>query len=81
MDLLGDLAGSRKLTGYRCFMHRLRAENPALAEQAERGINSTIPADLVAEWLRDHDAGPISGQSIRNHRTHKCATCLILSQT
>jgi hypothetical protein len=75
VDILGDLAGSRRLTGYRCFMHRLREADPALAEQAEKGIASSIGADDVAQWLVAHGAGHVSGQQVRNHRRGLCVTC------
>jgi hypothetical protein len=80
MDILRDLDGPRTLTGYRCFMHRLRADTPDLAEQAQRGIDARdINAEKVAAWLRDHGAGRVTGQQIRNHRGGKCVTCLTTS--
>lgn len=76
MDIVNDLAGQRTLTGYRCFMHRLREANPDLAEQAERGIEAKdIGADKVAGWLVAHGAGRVTGQQIRLHRQGRCVTC------
>jgi hypothetical protein len=62
------------MTGYRCFMWRLRQDDPDLAEQAQRGIDSKHPSNLVAMWLQDHGVR-ISDQAIRTHRLGQCMTC------
>ena len=60
--------------GQPCWLTKLREADPALAEQAQRGLDSPYNAESVADWLTKHGVA-VKGQTIRTHRAGRCGSC------
>ena len=74
--ILDDLASQPARQTPRCWLGKLRAVSPELAEAYELAARDPrhFSDHRIAQWFRDRNV-PVSDTTINVHRNGQCVTC------